>query len=122
MAPSALDERTAATPIAGAFEVTLWPERPPSVVADATTPTSPPPRPPLPPLDVQLLGIAEDLNSKGDRVLRAALYERGTGRVLLVTDGEVVQGRVVSQVTASSVRLTLAGQSQTLTLKPGGRP
>ncbi len=119
IAPTAVDERTAATPIAGAFGITLWPERPAAVVTESTLASSPPAPPPL---DVQLLGIAEDLDAKGDRILRAALYERSTGRVLLVTDGEVVQGRVVSEVTPSSVRLTLAGDSQTLTLKPGGRP
>lgn len=120
--PADLAEPVAVTPIAAAFEVNLWPDRPPTVVADATKAASPPPPPPPQPLDVQLLGIAEDVNSEGHVILRAALYERGTGRVLLVTDGEVVQGRLISEVTASTVRLTLGEHSQTLSLEPGGRP
>jgi hypothetical protein len=83
------------------FDAPLW-VIPPSPVATAAEPAPPPPEPVT---KLQLVGIVRERH-EGVETLRAALYDPGSDRIVLVADGEKVGTQTVRAVTDSAVELT----------------
>ena len=94
-----------------AFRAPVWiATSPPPPLAQA-----PPPPPPPAPLRVQLLAIMKEPGG-----YRAALYETDTDRLLVVSAGEHVSGRVVEAVSEDRVALRDDRGVRTLTLRDIG--
>src|SRR5262245_20424160 len=114
-----VEAATAAVPLdLSAFDAPVWivaaaPPPPPAPVPEAQAP---------PPLRLQLLGIIRD---RADGTYRAALYDPDADKVVVVSGGETVAGRIVTGIEPRAVILTLGPSVQTLALRPdqqGGSP
>jgi len=107
---------------ADAFKVTLW------------TPTPVPPpapvvaqKPPSPPLRLQLIGITRDTPTDGGPpVLRAAMYDPESDRMLIVAAGEKITttkaSYTVASLTADTIELADGETVRKLSLNDERRP
>ena len=93
-----------------AFAVQLWSSARPAEAVARPAPVR------QPQLRLELIGITEE---NGER--RAALYDTGRDRLLLLAHGERVQGHTVTRIADASVVLTNGSSKSELTLRRGRR-
>lgn len=91
-----------------AFRAPLW-------VAPIPPPPPPAPPPPPPPLKLQLIAISSD---PAHATFSATIFDPDSNKLLTLSQGQSIDGRTISRISAGSIDLKDARGTRTLALRP----